>query len=192
MNLLRSEKHLPGIVLLLALVTTVLPVSAMMNPAAGYCTALGYTYSSQPDTQGDYVGYCTLPDGRSLYAWDFLLGETGQDYSWCAKMGYASRVVNDIRACGPLEQPGCLACVFPNGSAMEVTQAMGLDFREKVCFEDTCSDPKDSPLPRYLINPPKKPEISPHVGWMVPAGLIIVILLIAGLVAWNRRKGKAG
>jgi putative hemolysin len=190
MKTFHDKNILSTLVILIAMVMTVQPVSAMTNPAAGYCSALGYTYSTQPDPQGNQVGYCTLTDGRSLYAWDFLLGETGQEHSWCVRNGYASRVVNDTLACRPFEQPSCLACVFPNGSAMEVTQAMGLDFREKVCFEDTCNDPKDSPPPRYLIPSKSKDSGSSLPVWAVPAGVLVVIIIIAGVIVWNTRKGK--
>jgi putative hemolysin len=180
-------------VLVLGLLALVVPVTAMMNPSAGYCTALGYAYSMQPDPEGNIVGYCTLSDGRTLDAWEFLLGQTGQDASYCARMGYASRVVNDSGACEQFLQPSCLACVFPNGSAMEVTQVMGLDFREKICIRGTCRDPKDYPPPApYLIPPPHPGGGQSLPAWAVPVGLLIVIIVIAGiiLVYWRKRKAS--
>jgi putative hemolysin len=191
MKTIRYKKILISGILLLALLTLIVPVTAMVNPAAGYCTALGYTYSIKHDMQGNDVGYCTLPDGQSLYAWDFLLGETGQDFSYCAGMGYASRVVSDSGACGQFGQPSCLACVFPNGSAMEVTQVMGLDFREKICIQGGCRDPRDYPPPApYLIPPPDKGGGQPLPAWAVPAGILVVIIIIAGVIVWSKRKGK--
>lgn len=166
------------------------PSSAMMNPAAGYCTALGYSYSIRPDAQGNDVGYCTLPDGRSLYAWEFLLGETGQESSYCARAGYASRVVNDSRACRHFAQTHCLACVFQNGSAMEVTQAMGLDFRETICIRGTCRDPKDYPPPAPSLIPASGRGSGPSLpAWAIAAGLLVLVLIIAGLIAAGRQKG---
>jgi putative hemolysin len=179
-------------VLVLGLLALVVPVTAMMNPSAGYCDALGYTYSMQPDPGGNIVGYCTLPDGRTLDAWEFLLGQAGQNASYCARMGYTSRVVNDSLACGQFLQQSCLACVFPNGSGMEVTQAMGLDFRETICIRGTCRDPKDyPPPPPYLIPSSGSGVGSPLPPWAVPAGLLVVLIAIAGVIAGNRRKGKA-
>jgi putative hemolysin len=169
----------------------------MMNPSAGYCGALGYTFSTQADGQGNEVGYCTLPNGQTVSAWQFLLGQTAQEYSYCGKMGYATRIVNDSKACEMFNRQSCAACVFPNGSAMEVTQAMGLDFREKICTASGCRDPKDYPVTPYVIPPYVIPpsggqqQGAPLPSWIIPAVVVLVIVVIAGLFLMTRKKEKS-
>jgi putative hemolysin len=177
---------------LVALLAAVPPAAAMMNPSAGYCGALGYTYSIQMDGQGNEIGYCTLPNGQTVSAWQFLLGQTGQEYSYCGKMGYATRIVNDSKACGIFNRQSCAACVFPNGSAMEVTQAMGLDFREMFCTSLDCREPKDYPMMPYLIPPPGgQQQGAPLPSWMILAGVILVLVVIAGIFLMTYKKEKS-
>jgi putative hemolysin len=178
--------------LVLLLLAAVPPAAAMANPAAMYCTALGYTFSAKPDAQGNDVVYCTLPDGQTVGAWQFLLGQTAQEYSYCAKKGYSTRIVNDSKACEMFNRQSCAACIFPNGSAMEVTQAMGLDFREKICTASGCRDPKDYPVTPYLIPPSGgQSQGTPLPSWMILAGVILVIIVIAALFLLTRKKEKS-
>jgi putative hemolysin len=168
------------------------PAAAMMNPSAGYCGALGYTFSTQADGQGNEVGYCTLPNGQTVSAWQFLLGQTAQEYSYCGKMGYATRIVNDSKACEMFNRQSCAACVFPNGSAMEVTQAMGLDFREKICTASGCRDPKDYPVTPYVIPPSGgQQQGAPLPSWMILAVVVLVIVVLAGIFLLTRKKEKS-
>jgi putative hemolysin len=192
MRITTSGLSIKGVILLIVLLAAVPPAAAMINPAAGYCNALGYAYSTKPDAQGNEVGYCTLSNGQSVYAWQFLLGQTAEEYSYCAKMGYATRVVNDSKACGIFAQPSCAACVFPNGSAMEVTRLMGLDFREKICTQNGCRDPSDYPLPApYIIPPPGGQQQGTSLpSWMILLGIVLLIIIIGGaFFTLKRRKG---
>jgi putative hemolysin len=164
-------------------------VPAMANPAAMYCTALGYTYASSQDAAGDAVGTCTLANGQTVGAWGFLLGQEAPEAGYCARMGYGIRVVNETQACGIYGMQSCAACVFANGSAMEVSRVMNLDFREKMCSSDGCRDPKDYPLPApYLIPPPG--GISPGLPGL-PVLLIVVVLVLAGAGWYLMRKKKS-
>jgi putative hemolysin len=57
--------------------------SALRNPSAVYCEAMGYDYVIFSSPYGD-VGKCVLPNGEAVNAWDFYRGEVALDYSYCA------------------------------------------------------------------------------------------------------------
>ena len=61
-----------------------------INPAAAYCSKMGYQYEVRVDGAGNEYGVCVFPDGSEGDAWDFLRGECGQDFSYCAKYGYGT------------------------------------------------------------------------------------------------------
>ena len=81
-------KKLATIVLTMAICLTTFAQKGLKNPAAVYCEFMGYSYSIQHDPMGNDVGYCTLPDGRKVNAWDFYKGKVAGEYSYAAKMGY--------------------------------------------------------------------------------------------------------
>ena len=57
------------------------------NPAAVYCTELGYEYEIIRTDQGER-GVCIIPDtGEEFDAWEFLEGKVGQEHSYCARIG---------------------------------------------------------------------------------------------------------
>jgi putative hemolysin len=177
-------------VLLCVLLLLPAGVMAMANPSAVYCTALGYMYASGTDAAGDAVGSCTLANGQTVDAWEFLLGRTAQESGYCARNGYQTRVVNDTTACEIYNLPSCAACVFPNGSAIEVTRMMNLDFREKMCNDRGCRDPKDYPLPPpYVIPPQGGSGTGPALPGFTVLLLIVIVLVIAG-AGWYLLKKK--
>ena len=189
----KPDRIPPRRVTLLGLVVAFLcltgTASAMINPAAGYCSALGYTYSNQPDSSGSMRGSCTLDDGNVVDAWRFLLGKEAQEYGYCSRMGYGTEIVRDPGACGIFNKPSCAACVFPNGSMMEVTQAMNLDFRERIClFSDTCVDPADHPPAPYFIPPSGGNAPGGDLFWPLLIGLLALAGTGAGLVFWKRKR----
>jgi putative hemolysin len=65
------------------------------NPAAVYCTDMGYAYLITSDGAGGQSDTCSMPDGSLCAAWDFLEGKCGQPYSFCARQGYGLRVAAD-------------------------------------------------------------------------------------------------
>lgn len=80
---------------------------AASNPSADYCKAMGYTFSTQKSDSGS-VGYCTLPDGSQVNAWDFFRGKTGTEYSYCAQKGY-SMTTRTVTTDGyQAEEPVCI------------------------------------------------------------------------------------
>lgn len=72
------------------------PPVGYANPAAIYCTGLGYSYEIQHKPTGD-VGICKLPDSSVCDEWDFLAGRCGTQYSICARNGYATESRMDGR-----------------------------------------------------------------------------------------------
>lgn len=62
-------------------------IQSMRNPAAVYCSLLGYDFEIAESRNGGQHGICRLPDETICGAWDFLNGKCGQDYSICALEG---------------------------------------------------------------------------------------------------------
>jgi len=71
------------------------PSVTMKNPAAVYCTDLGYEYQIVDHADGSQDGLCHLPDGSTCSAWDFLRGQCGVQYSICARRGLETVVRSD-------------------------------------------------------------------------------------------------
>jgi len=66
----------------------------MANPAAVYCTGLGYDFQIVDTPQGQ-DGVCSFENGESCKAWDFLIGKCGQSHSFCAQNGYDIKTLKD-------------------------------------------------------------------------------------------------
>ena len=47
-------------------------MAAMANPSSQYCVSVGGQSFSKKDAGGNEVGYCRLPDGQVVDAWDFF------------------------------------------------------------------------------------------------------------------------
>jgi putative hemolysin len=112
-------------------------VFGLRNPAAVYCEALGYEYVIEETPEGE-VGVCKLPDDSTCTDWDFLIGKCGKEYSYCKKEGYELKIINDTEKCGSIFTEECMVCVLEDGSEVEVTKLMGLDFREGICGDGVC------------------------------------------------------
>jgi putative hemolysin len=65
------------------------------NPAAVYCTDMGYVYQITSDGAGGQTDTCSMPDGKVCSAWEFLEGKCGQAYSYCARQGLGQRTARD-------------------------------------------------------------------------------------------------
>lgn len=63
------------------------------NPAAVYCREMGYTYQTVANEDGSLRGVCQLPDENTCDAWDFLSGQCGAEYSYCAQNGYQTLTI---------------------------------------------------------------------------------------------------
>ena len=126
------------IILGLMLVFLLGSVSAVKNPSAVYCEEMGYEFTIHTTREGD-VGICTMPNGRSFMAWEFLKGKIGKEYSYCGKQGYELKTINDSEKCPPIFSEECAVCVLSDGREVEMTQLMDLDFTEERCGDGACS-----------------------------------------------------
>jgi putative hemolysin len=128
---------------LLALVMLSAPVAALVNPASVYCSAMGYTYAIDHTPAGD-IATCILPGGNVVDAWRFLQGSEGSEYGYCAKQGYAQKIVQDPGICAVFLTETCAVCLLADGREVEVTRAMNLSFDETACGDGSCGFPEDS------------------------------------------------
>ena len=119
------------------------PAAGLLNPTSVYCSALGYRPETDRTPQGDYV-YCRVSDTVRLDAWEFLLGGTGSEFGYCRRQGFDQVVIADREQCFAYRTESCAACAFPNGTRIEVGQAMQLSFLEGRCGDGRCSDPEDA------------------------------------------------
>jgi len=103
---------------------------SLKDPAAVYCTALGYDYALK-DTSKGQVGICKPATTLECDEWDFLRGKCGLEYSFCEKGGYGqiAAIGKDCGSVDPFAE--CLVCVLPDGRRVEVAKLMGLDYNER-------------------------------------------------------------
>jgi putative hemolysin/PKD repeat protein len=96
----------------------------LSDPAAVYCTEMGYEYKVLETEQGE-TGVCVLPDGTECDAWAFYGGECGEDFSYCARKGLAVASESE----GDSFAAKCTTCVLPDGSCKTVSELLGLDMK---------------------------------------------------------------
>jgi len=138
------RRHLPVLLAAAAVLILLMPPgAAMKDPSAVYCQAMGYPYEVVQTPEGP-SGACRLPDGTVPDSWQFLQGAAGQQFSYCARMGFRQQVVRSYRTCGKFGLDTCLACVLPDGSSREVTQLMNLSFAETSCGDGSCGLPENA------------------------------------------------
>jgi putative hemolysin len=125
---------------LLVLVLLAPPASAMLNPAAVYCDALGHRYVTQSTREGDF-GYCILPDGTKADAWEFFAGLEGQKFGACAEAGYRQETSSDPLLC-PFSR--CAVCIMPGGTRMPAARLLNLSYAETSCGDGTCGNGEDA------------------------------------------------
>ncbi len=65
------------------------------NPAAFYCTDLGYQSEVITGNDGGQHSICILPEGKTCDVWAFYEGSCGAEYSYCAKKGHSLKVKTD-------------------------------------------------------------------------------------------------
>ena len=184
-NPVRIRAILALLFILAILPLAVSPAAALLNPAAVYCTALNYSYTSVNGPDG-MTGYCTMPDNKQVEAWRFLQGKVATQYSYCTKQGYTLQTVNDTKTCQVFMTDSCAVCVLPDGSKTEVTKLMNLDFRERLCSNGKCCDPRTDTTCSFATYPP---------GFLYPVVILVVIVIIgAGIILYlyvrKRRSAK--
>ena len=104
---------------------------SISNPAATYCSMLGYESGVQ-DTPDGQAGICTMPDGTVCDEWQFLRGKCGAEFSWCAMNGVGIQTVTESDGSATMEYAVCLD---KNGTIVgKVTELSGLQ-----TLLDTCT-----------------------------------------------------
>lgn len=166
------------IVFLVFCLLSVNTVSALKNPAAVYAEALGYEYLLVSEKDGGVHGVVVLPDGNQVSGWEFLMGKAGSEYSGCQKYGAKQVTVQDKDACSAIYSDTCTICELPNGTKIEVTELMGLDFSESKCGDGVCGMPensktcsKDCPeggMDDYCDESPNDPDCIGEDKWVPP------------------------
>lgn len=119
------------------------PVLAMRNPAAVYCSAMGYEYLTWTDSEGGQAAMCQMPSGQVVDAWKFLQGKVSPEYSYCAKQGLQQKTVASPATCIAFNMQSCAVCVENDGSETEVTKLMNLSFQETTCGDGSCGFPEN-------------------------------------------------
>jgi len=116
----------------------------MRNPAAVYCTDLGYTYG-QVEQDGVLVGLCTFPDGQQCEEWSFYGGTCGANYSYCAQNGYGI----ESRADGQDPFSAVYAvCLDENGAVLGSTSQLStLSLHVVGCEDEACLSQRQANFP---------------------------------------------
>ncbi len=100
------------------------PLASAANPAAVYCKLLGYGYETVTTDRGQ-EGICILPDGRRVDAWAFFRGTVAPEYSYCARHGYRTEVVDLGDGTATAE---CAVCKDQQGNVVgTAADLIGLD-----------------------------------------------------------------
>lgn len=120
-----------SIVLLLCVISP--QPMGITNPAALYCEELGYEYVVESTPEGER-GLCQLPNGDKVDAWQFLKGEVAQEYSYCRQKGHEIKTIQDTGKCAQFGIDKCAVCILEDGSEVEVTELMGLEFSNPESF----------------------------------------------------------
>ncbi len=165
-------------------------VSAMINPSAVYCKAMGYEYVTESTSEGD-IGYCIV-DGQKIDSWKFLTGEEAQEYSYCSKQGYSIKTIEDRDKCIRLLSEKCAICVV-DGKEIEMTYLMGLNFEEGGCGDGVCGISED-----YKICPKDCRKQFDVIGIIITAiviilgviALFLIIRFIKNIKKKNRREKR--
>jgi C1A family cysteine protease/putative hemolysin len=106
----------------------------MHNPAAVYCSDLGYQFRIAEGPDGGQHGVCTMPDGSECDAWDFLEGGCGSSFSICARKGLEQVVLEDGKNPFSMRYTACVDAekemIRPVTELIELPEALsGSEFR---------------------------------------------------------------
>jgi C1A family cysteine protease len=102
----------------------------LANPAAVYCSELGYEYELV-DSESGQTGICKFPDGSTCGEWDFLAGQCGETYSYCAQQGLGLKTLSDGN--NPFS-PEYSVCVSEDGEVLgSVVDLADLNEKAKGC-----------------------------------------------------------
>lgn len=130
----------PAAALLIIAALSVL-ASAMKDPSQVYCESLGYRFVTE-ETEDGYTGYCVIGD-QKVDSWKFIRGEASAEAGACAKKGQTLKVIDDPVKCWYTGTGKCAACVQADGTEVEVTKLLKLNFLESSCGDGICGMPEN-------------------------------------------------
>jgi len=168
-------------IFLLLLVLLFAGAYALKDPSAVYCREMGYNYTINEIPEGQQ-GMCEMPDGGLIDAWRFLEGKEGQEYSYCAREGYAVKSIRDGRKCSSIYSADCTVCIMENGEEIEVTKLMNLSFKETICGDGFCGSRENSEsCPEDCLK---------GFNWLYVI-IPLAILIAAGIIFYLIKRRKA-
>ncbi|MFA5816111.1 MAG: C1 family peptidase, partial [Bacteroidales bacterium] len=126
---------------------------AFKNTAMEYCKGLGYKIIEDPLSKQEL---CVLPNGEKVNPWDFLHGDVGKEYSYCAKKGYNLRIKEVKKGRTVNRYPICDAKGKPSKTLLAMLY-------EDSDFSSLYENSIYSPLPDTLPQPVSETIVSPPV-----------------------------
>jgi len=115
--------------------------SAMKDPSQVYCESLGYRFITE-EAGDEYTGFCVIGD-QKIDSWKFIRGEASVEAGACAKKGQMLKVIKDPVKCWYTGTGECAACVQADGTEVEVTKLLNLNFLESSCGDGICGMPEN-------------------------------------------------
>jgi putative hemolysin len=113
----------------------------LANPAAVYCNELGYEYDLV-DSESGQSGICKFPDGSTCGEWEFLAGQCGEAFSYCAQEGLGIKTLTDGN--NPFS-PEYAVCVSEDGEVLgSIVDLVDLNEKAKGCDREARPSPQDT------------------------------------------------
>jgi uncharacterized protein len=173
-------------------------MAIMANPAAEYCTALGYQWKMKTTPVGD-VGLCVLPDGTEVDEWNFVTGKTGEKYNYCSQKGYKTKLLSSDTRCDTVYSSDCSVCVLADGNEVEATKLMALESPPGNCKGPFCFQIKKSTSSlqsqKSLVNSTNTNVKSGAVNnknllFIICGAFLFVVLLIVAIIYYVRKRKR--
>ncbi|MBD3389997.1 DUF333 domain-containing protein [Candidatus Micrarchaeota archaeon] len=174
-------------------------VFSLANPSAVYCEELGYEYKTVEGPDGE-EGVCKLPSGQEVNAWSFFQGKVAVQYSYCTQQGYGMTTVTEDEGNWTSEYG---ACILSNGTAVSVSELMGLEtggmVPEEGAGNETMEEGTEEPEEEGAEEPEEEPapaeeepataeepeeEPAPEEGGFPLIPAIIAIIVVVVLAYW--------
>jgi putative hemolysin len=170
----------------------------VLNPAAVYCSNLGYQSKILTNPEGEY-GTCQLPDGQVIDEWRFFLGDAGQDFNYCGLKGYKTEISTDPTITYYYLTDHVAVCKLPDGSSVEVGDLMKMNYDSLGFSDDFKNRPVFQPLNDLIVTEGTPIKIKMQVTdptndpmtfscAMLPTGAT----LASDEFSWTPQTGQAG
>lgn len=143
------------------------------NPAAVYCQSMGYTYQTVSEGEAGETGFCVMPDATKCAAWDFLSGQCGTEFSYCAQNGYETLALEE----GGTYTPQHAVCVDSTGKTLGTVEELSkLPENLASCGERSASEPAAVETTTEVFTADVSPDVLPAAfdwrnnngNWLTP------------------------